>query len=130
MSGVCAESTVQCGKTKTFQGKEGNFSFSITIGNAGPNFNFTFDAYQLPDRFSVFLTNGTRIFTRLAGTPGKPSKDCYCSKCTGEETFANGWVILPRPSGVSTVQVVVNGYCLGTQWKFTAGCAQTGLLAG
>jgi hypothetical protein len=124
MSSVCAESSVGCGKAKAFSGNEGDFSFQITIGTGGPNFKFTYNAYSFPDRFNVFLPNGTRIFTKLAGTPGFPSSSCKCGKCMSEMTYKNDFVMLPRPTGVSSVRVVVNGYCAGTQWTFTAGCAQ------
>lgn len=112
-NGICAESMVACGSAKTFSGNEGNYTYSITIGTAGSTFNFAYNAYNLPDRFNVFLPNGTRIFTRLSGTPGKPSKDCKCSLCRSEETFTNSNINLKRPTGVSSVRVVVNGYCKG-----------------
>lgn len=102
-----------CGKGASYSGSEGNFSYSITIGSNGTAFNFNYNAYSFPDRFNVFLPNGTRIFTKMAGTAGNPSRDCTCSKCMSEQTFANGNINLPRPKGVSSVLVIVNGYCPG-----------------
>jgi hypothetical protein len=83
-------------------------------------------ACSYPDRFNVFLPNGTRIFSIMSGQPGKPSRSCYCNLCkvNNEETFANGFVTLPRPKGVTSVQVVVNGYCPGTAWNFRVDCAK------
>lgn len=110
-TGICAEAQVACGSVKSFSGNEGDFNYSINIGTKGKNFNFAWDGYSFPDRFNVFLPNGTRIFTRMAGKPGNPSRSCTCSKCMSEETFANGNINLKRPPGVSSVKVVVNGYC-------------------
>lgn len=109
----------------TFSGNEGNFTYSITIGTKGSTFNFDYNGYSYPDRFNVYLPNGTRIFTKMAGQPGKPSPSCYCPLCkvNNEETFANSNVNLTRPFGVSAIKVVVNGYCPGTMWQFTVGCA-------
>lgn len=127
MNGVCAESQVACNKELVYSGKEGTTNVSVNIGTNGPKFRFDFNAYQMPDRFNVYA-NGTLIFTRLAGTPNKAGKasspHCFCGACSGQ-TSANGFVILDRPKGVSTVLVSVNGYCTGTGWKFTVACAKT-----
>jgi hypothetical protein len=109
----------------TYTGNVGNKTMSVNIGTNGTRFRFDFNAYNMPDRFSVFLRNGTRIFTRLAGTPGNPSsKHCFCSSCKGV-TLPNGYVVLDRPIGESTVRVEVYGYCSGTGWKVTVGCAKS-----
>lgn len=50
LNSICAESSVTCGSTRNFQGQEGNYTFSIVIGTAGPTFNFAYDAYSYPDR--------------------------------------------------------------------------------
>jgi hypothetical protein len=125
MAGVCAEEQAVCGKAKSYNGAEGNFTYSIPIGNNGTTFNFTMTAYSIPDRFSVFVPNGTMIFSRPSEAKRtSPTKSgCICTACGGTTTL-DGTETLPRPPGVSTVRVLVNGYCAGTQWQFTVGCAR------
>jgi hypothetical protein len=132
MNGMCAEAHVACDRDFTETGGKGTKNATVNIGTSGPKFTFWFNAYQMPDQFNVFLPNGTRIFSRLAGTPSKPNKNsphCYCGECKGQ-TFANivypsPGVVLDRPRGVSAFLVSVNGYCTGTGWQFRVACAKT-----
>jgi hypothetical protein len=123
LNGVCAEDSVPCNGGVSFNGEEGTYTYSVTIGTAGPLFTFNYNGNNQPDRFTVKAPDGTVLFTKLAGLPGNPSQACICPACASEETFPNGSVILARPIGVSTVQVIVNGYCGGTIWDFQMTCA-------
>lgn len=119
---MCAESQVACNKETSYSGGNFNITFGINIGTNGTRFRLDYNAYWMPDRFSVFLPNGTQILDILAGWPTQSgqqkSAKCNCNSCVGV-TYPNGGVALDRPVGVSWVRVVVNGYSTGTGWKFT-----------
>lgn len=126
LNGACAEQPVACGSTLNYNGVEGDYTFSVAIGNAGDKFDFTYDAKRYPDRMTVTTPDGTVLFTGLFGTPsvgGKDSVDCTCNACKGVVS-PNGVTTLTRPAGVTTVLVIVNGYCKDTVWSFKVGCAR------
>jgi len=117
-SAECIEQTIPCGAPVTYSGSQGTRTYLIDVGNQLPNFNFTYDAQGMPDRFTVSTLGGSQLFTILGGT----NSQCDCSDCTGPG-MGNGMVSVARPTGVTQVVVTVNGYCAGTAWEFTVACA-------
>lgn len=67
MNGTCVEANAICEQAKSFDGKAGSYSYVVDIGSLGSKVTFTYDAYLVPDRYSVFLPNGVKIFETLAG---------------------------------------------------------------
>lgn len=41
---------VKCDTTLAYSGRDGTFTYSITIGTAGPKFNFSYETYNVPDQ--------------------------------------------------------------------------------
>jgi len=117
-SAECIEQVIPCGAPVTYAGVRGTRTYLIDVGNQLPTFNFSYDAYSMPDRFTVSTQGGVQLFTILGGT----DSTCTCSECTGPG-MGNGRVSISRPTGVTQVVVTVNGYCSGTEWEFTVSCA-------
>lgn len=111
---------VPCGETTTFSGFEGTYTYRVNVGNKGPTFGFVYNAWEMPDKFTVADPAGRVLFSALAG-----SEPCTCDDCRAAGTpVPNGAVTLPRPAGGTSVIVTVNGYCTTTEWEFTVQCAK------
>jgi hypothetical protein len=102
-------------------GFKGTYEVNVTIGTEGPDFEFQWNAYKVPDRFEVYLPNGTRILNVLAGDKNWCKKDDCSSGCQGD-VRKNDKETLNRPVGVSWVRLVVTGYCQRTGWQAKFKC--------
>lgn len=91
----------QC-QTLTQSGGQGTFSYASDVGAASGTVSFSYNAYSIPDAFTV--TNaGQTVFTTNGLVSG-----------TGGDSF---------PISASTVFVTVSAPNNGTAWDFVLGCA-------
>lgn len=100
-------------------GGSGTKTFTVDIGS-GNYFLFEYNAYSMPDRFTVKTPAGAVLFLVKAGDSG-----CSCAECQQDTqpTLAGAGQKEIPTKGNTQVIVTVNGYCDSTQWDFTVGCA-------
>ena len=95
--------------TVTESGGQGAFSRSYSIG-AGTVFSFSYDAYTIPDAFTVFTLNRTSgQWAQAFSTGGLVSGRGNQNLSTGGSPYAAVTVTAPNQ---------------GTAWEFTLGCAR------
>lgn len=91
----------QC-QTLTQSGGQGTFSYASDVGSASGTVSFSYNAYSIPDAFTVTNADQT-VFTTNGLVSG-----------TGGNSF---------PISASTVFVTVSAPNNGTAWDFVLGCA-------
>ena len=122
-SGVCAENSVACNQGDVnFSGGQGVRSYSVQIGTGGSQFRFYWDAKDIPDRYTIYTSNGTQLYQVTGGQ----NRACSCRGCRNWNAVGNNYnrgVSITRPSGVSTIRITVEGPCSRTQWRFKVDCS-------
>jgi hypothetical protein len=107
----------------------GTYEYNITIGTKGPTFWFQWNAYTIPDTYSIFLPNGTLHHRILAGESKQCTNKNKCiiaaspGGCQGTFSSQKNKRELARPFGVSWVRLVVTGHCQATSWWAKVQCA-------
>ncbi|KAL4426096.1 hypothetical protein ABPG77_002682 [Micractinium sp. CCAP 211/92] len=153
LGGVCAENAVKCDTTLAYSGSDGTFTYSVTIGTAGPHFTFSYETYSIPDHLIVTDSKGTVLFDKIVGdsyycsqsgctsykgcTGSVPPAGCYCYKssntkvpCSCTSCSCPG---TSQGDGTGSVQLArapgVSAVQVkviggcGTRWDFRVGCA-------
>ena len=88
------------------------------------NMTFSYDAYNVPDRFRVFaVPMDSRLPDTLLFDSGYRGNSA-CGYTTSLSGFGAGNVQLVKPDGCTYIKVVVEAPCEGTAWEYALSCPQ------
>jgi len=106
----------QCASLAT-NGGQGNFTYEVFLGTGTGTVNFSYDAYSIPDSFTVQYNGVNVINTGLVGTSGYYD-GVYASAGTtpGSASFNK------TSANPQYAYVTVTAPFAGTAWNFTLGC--------